>query len=282
MTAALLHCTEAEYHADPCDTPSLSASTAHTLLSRSPYHAWLEHPKLGGQRREQTRAMGGGTLVHALVIGAPNGELEIIDAADYKTKAAREARDAARAAGRTPILLHEHMAAELAAIRIRERMAAKGIVFDGQSEVKVSWSEGGDYGLVRCRGMLDHVKGNTIYDLKTISSADLRTITRHMGEYGYDVQRAAYLGAWEELHPELAGSLDFVFVFCETEPPYLVTPVRVDGMRAELGSMKWRRAVRTWEHCLRTNHWPDYSEGIATISARPWELDEELGKEYAA
>lgn len=280
MTASLLHCTETEYHADPVDPsmPSLSASTAHTLLSRSPYHAWLEHPRLGGQRRDATRAMGAGTLIHSLVLGQANGAIEIIDAADFKTKASRELRDAALAEGHTPILLHEHQEAELAALRISERAAAKGITFLGESEVKIKWAEGS----VLCRGMIDHTRGPVLYDLKTIKSADLRTITRHMTEYGYDVQRAAYVSAWSKMHPELEGVIDFVFVFVETSPPYCVTPCRVDGMRRELGDLRWKRAVRAWERCLRTNTWPDYSEGIATIECRPWELDEEIAKEHAA
>ena len=37
---------EAEYHADPAPEPSLSRSLAHTLLTRSPRHAWQAHPRL--------------------------------------------------------------------------------------------------------------------------------------------------------------------------------------------------------------------------------------------
>jgi hypothetical protein len=275
MTASVLRCTDVEYHADPLPTPSLSASCAHTLLSRSPYHAWLEHPKLGGADRKHTRAMGTGTLIHAHLLGVTNGELVIVDAANYKTKAAQEARDAALAAGKTPVLFHESAEAEIAAIKIRRRMADKGIAFEGgQAEVKIAWREDD----VQCRGAIDYVIGSTIYDLKTIRSADLKTIAKHFGDYGYDVQRAAYVSALTHLHPALEGTVDFVFVFVEVEPPYCVTPVRVDAMRAMLGEMRWARAVRTWDECLRLNHWPDYSDGVVTLSAKPWEIDEEMSR----
>lgn len=275
MTASILTCTDAAYHDDPCSTPSLSASTAHTLLSRSPFHAWLEHPKLGGKERKRTAAMATGTLIHSLVLGVPNGEIVAVDAPDWRTKAARESRDAALAAGQIPVLVEDRMRAEIASLRIREGLARKGIVLDGESEIKLAWHEGD----VQCRGMIDHARGPVLYDLKTIDSADLDTIAKHMTVYGYDVQRAAYESAWTALHPEHVGAIDFVFLFVEVEDPWCVTPVRVDGMRRMLGDMKWQRAVRTWAECLRTNTWPDYSTGIATLGAKPWEIDAEMGKE---
>ncbi|WP_242401117.1 hypothetical protein [Acetobacter okinawensis] len=37
---------EAQYHADPCPTPSLSNSVARILLDESPMHAHFSHPRL--------------------------------------------------------------------------------------------------------------------------------------------------------------------------------------------------------------------------------------------
>ena len=34
----------ADYHADPCEVPSLSASIASLLVNRSPFHAWSAIP----------------------------------------------------------------------------------------------------------------------------------------------------------------------------------------------------------------------------------------------
>jgi hypothetical protein len=46
-TARFLDVSTAEYHADPCAQPSLSASIARELIHKSPLHAWQVHPKLG-------------------------------------------------------------------------------------------------------------------------------------------------------------------------------------------------------------------------------------------
>ena len=58
-----------EYHADPCPEPSLSASVARTLIDRSPLHAWMQHPKLGGQQEEKPAArMSLGSAAHSVIL----------------------------------------------------------------------------------------------------------------------------------------------------------------------------------------------------------------------
>jgi hypothetical protein len=81
-----------DYHADPCVSPSLSQSIAHTLVTLSPRHAWLEHPRLGGQKRKATKAMDEGSILHRLLLGE-GVDVGVIHEDDYKTKAARELRD---------------------------------------------------------------------------------------------------------------------------------------------------------------------------------------------
>ena len=46
----------ADYHQDPGDTPTLNSTTARTMLLRTPAHAYAEHPRLGGERKDATAA----------------------------------------------------------------------------------------------------------------------------------------------------------------------------------------------------------------------------------
>ena len=48
--ARILDVTHEQYLADPCATPSLNQSTAHVMLTKSPLHAWHQHPRLGKAR----------------------------------------------------------------------------------------------------------------------------------------------------------------------------------------------------------------------------------------
>jgi hypothetical protein len=174
------------------------------------------------------------------MLGEGEDGIAVLDVKDFRTKAAKEARDAARAAGKTVVKAADFAAAEIVADELKVRLARKGIKLTGSSEQKVEWTEETEEdGSVLCRGMIDHlvmhftdVTGATIYDVKTIRSAHPKTVQRHILEYGYDIQEAAYRSAVGHIVPEAIGRIDFVFLFCEIEPPYACTPVRLTGSGA--------------------------------------------------
>lgn len=279
MSARILTCSQAEYFADPCDVPSLSQSIAHTLISQSPLHAWQEHPRLGGIRSAPTAATNDGQLIHKLVLGK-GSEIELVAADDFRTKAAREARDAAVEAGRLPILEHKFEAARTVADTIVARLEAQyGITFSGESEVPFEWNETGEHGPIVCRGLMDHVivSDGAIYDVKKIVSAHPDTCGRHVWDYGYAIQQAAYTSCLAKYVPELEGRIRMKFLFMEIEPPYAIVPGELDGVTRELGEMQWQRAYSTWERCLHNNNWPSYCDtGSLTISAPLWALRKEM------
>jgi hypothetical protein len=252
------------------------------LVTKSPQHAWLQHPRFGGKRNVDTKTTDSGTLIHQLLLDAGRG-VEVIDAEDFKTKVARGARDAARGNGKTPVLQADYAQALLDVKEIRTGLNAAGIRLLGASEVVIGWEDqaGARGPLVQCRAMLDHLMldRGVIYDVKTIRSAHPRICAKHMVEYGYDIQWAAYSSAVAKLRPELAGRVDFVFLFCEIEPPYGITLARPDGSMRELGQARWERALRIWEPCLRTNVWPGYAKEIISLEAPQWALAQELGTE---
>lgn len=262
---------EATYHADPGEGPTLSASIAHILDRKSPLHAWSAHPRLGGQRQSFRADLELGSLVHRLVLGS-GPEIEIVDADDWRTKAARELRDAARASGRIPLLERDYAPAAATAKRLLERMADLGIVLSGRSEVTAFWPDDG----VDCRGRFDHLvletpvpKSAVIYDLKTTRSGRPEDCARSIEMYGYAIQRAAYVSALETISPHLRGRVSFVFVFVEVEPPYSVTPVELSGAFAALGERRWTRARELWRRCLERDEWPGYAAPGAPVVVAP-------------
>lgn len=281
MRRELTRLSAAEYFADPCEQPSLSASIAHEIDHRSALHAYSRHPRLGGVPRADTKSFDMGTLAHALLLGEGK-DVAVVDADDWRTKAAQILRNEARAAGKVPILCAEYEAAEKAADALRARFADFGIVLDGDSEVTAFWGEDSDdAGPVQCRGMLDHIKLPVIYDLKSCRSAHPSACQKHSDSYGYAIQRAAYVSAIENNRPELAGRVDFIFVFFELEPPFAVTPVRLSGEFRELGERRWQRAVNVWGRCLRDNHWPGYVDKITDIHPPPWALLDDMNKQVS-
>lgn len=272
MNAEILRISEEEYHADPCPAPSLSASVAKVLVEKTPRHAWQMHPRLGGVSREPTATMERGTLIHKLVLGAGREFVEVA-AKDWRTKAAQEQRDAARAGGLVPVLAADLDDAREAALRITENLAASGVVLSGESELSVTWQEPARDGAVWCRTRMDHFiseVGATIFDLKTSRSAHPKACSRHVIDYGYTIQRAAYVRAIERRYPDTAGRVAFVFAFVETEPPYEVGVYELDGMLREHGERLWSEAVDAWSHCLATGEWPGYRRERVQLEAPGW------------
>jgi hypothetical protein len=146
-----------QYHADPCAVPSLSSTIAHALVAKSPAHAYLQHPRLGGKGLAPTAAMDEGSLMHELILRDDDelkARLVIVKADDWRTKVAREQRDEARAAGKLAVLSHEYDKARIACAHIFARLIDLGVKLNGASEIAAFWQESANDGtVVQCRGM---------------------------------------------------------------------------------------------------------------------------------
>lgn len=274
MTAKLIKVTPDEYHALP---PAFSQSLATTLIAKSPLHARTQ--QLDGSGKAPTDSMDLGNVVHSLVLGTGK-KYAVLEYNDFRTKAAKEARDAARARGQVPILRDDFEEARQIAIRIHEQLDARGIVLNGDSEVAIEWDEETPFGTVTCRGMMDHLwlRHGRILDLKVTADASPLKVERSAESFGYAIQCAAYTRALGKYDPSLAGRTTFLFVFAETSPPYAVNVCKPDGVFRELGDRRWTRAVMTWANCMLENKWPGYGSGVNDLTAPPWAMQrEELG-----
>lgn len=289
MPARLLDCTPDEYHR----LPGFSSSLAKILIGRSPSHAidaYARKTEDDGEEdltEQQLALRERGTILHALVLGKGK-RIEVIRAADYKTKAAREARDEARALGRVPVKEAKMEMYERTATAIKARIAAAGHVLDGVSEMGIAWQEDSPHGVVECRGMLDHVvmwgldedsehaPGAIIYDLKIVDDATPSLSERTAERLHYAIQPAAYTRALAALHPRLAGRMEFRFLFCEPKRPYELWDPTPDGVFRTLGERRWIGAVHAWAQGQATGKWPGYRAGASNeISVPTWKLREE-------
>jgi PDDEXK-like uncharacterized protein DUF3799 len=290
-TARILDCTEEEYFADPCEVPSLSQSIAGVMLSRSPLHGWSAHPRLGGapsandeeedEEEETTPALDDGKLLHKLMLGK-GVDVVIVHADNFKTKLARQQRDEARDAGKLPIIAHKFDAFVKTAEVLRDRCAQAGYPLTGESEVAIEWTEPGANGPVLCRCRMDHVfmSDGVILDIKKVRNAHPRKVAATFVDYGYDLQAHVYPRALQALRPELTGRVKFKFLFMELTPPYCVVPADLDGAFREIGTLRWQTAVRLWERCLATGHWPSYADGSITLEAPVYVIQRELGNDF--
>lgn len=260
---------DAAYHADPCPAPSLSSGVVRALL-RSPMHAWHAHPALNPAHRERpgNAATDEGTILHAMVLGtAPCWR--VIAADDWRTKDAKEARDAAIDEGATPILARRFH--EIAGIADAIRPAFDALRQPGNPEATLIWQEP-KYGDAWCRARVDWLPSGPrplMLDLKTTKmSADpaewQRKLTRD-----YCVQAAWYLRGARACGLRPA---DFVFVVAETEPPFAVSTLACAPSLIAYAEAQCERALAIWQRCAEADEWPGYAAQTAYVEAPSWLL----------
>lgn len=264
MTARILEVTPEQYH----QLPGLSGSFAVTALKQSPMHAKYERD-VGGMK--PSKVMDLGAVMHRMTLGK-GAEYACLPYDDWTTKAAKESRDKARAAGLIPLTHVQHTKCEDASKAVLKAMAELGIVMNGRSELPVEWHEDD----VQCRCMFDHVNLATgeIIELKFTGDANPVRIERHVEDMGYRVSAAAYIRALLALKPELRGSVSYTFLFCEMDAPHAVYPPDPDYLFLETGERDWLRAVATYRECTRSGRWPGYQD-FRSIGRPQWKLRQE-------
>lgn len=269
-----LNVPEAAYHADPCPEPSLSSGIARLLL-RSPLHAMHAHPRFNlAHEDDGSGAADDGTILHKMVLGR-GSDVAVIDADDWRTKAAKEARDAAREAGRVPVLAGRYGELEAAADAIHDAIATLPALAamggDGQPEATMIWREPKFSG-AWCRARVDWLPDAPtapLFDIKTTKlSADPREWQRRIVTT-YCMQASWYLRGARALGRRPA---DFVFLVAECDPPHGIATMACAPSLLAYADAECERALAIWERCMKAGTWPGYPPHTAYVEAPPWLL----------
>lgn len=271
------------YHADDlAEQPSLSASIAKTICLKSPWHAWHEHPRLNpdyGEAPDTKYDLG--TIAHALLLEGMD-VAEVLDYPDWRTKAAREARDEIRSGGRIPILQKDWITVKRMVAAAYDQLGRHrgdaGVFGYGSAERVLLWQEP-DYGNIWCRARLDwlHADESTISDYKTRrGSANPEIISRTLFSEGWDIQAAFYLRGLEAV---TGNQGEFRFVCQEVDPPHALSIVSLAPDALMLAQKKVAWALEKWQECLSSGQWPGYPTEICYATMPPWEEVRWLEKE---
>ena len=257
----------AAYHADPCSEPSLSSSIAQVLIDKSPRHAWLQHPRLNpAYKPDEDSRFDLGSAAHALLLEGANAKIAVIDAADWRTKGAKEQRDQARASGLFPILAKHDYALKAmvkAAHEAIEESELKGIFQDGKPEQTVIWREAGVW--LRCRPDWLANDHRIILDYKTAENAEPEQFSRQIERMGYDFQAAFYSRSF----PKPPA---FIFLAQEIEPPYDCSLHGLSEAAIQIAAFNVERAINIWRGCMIRGKWPGYDKRIHYAEPTTWAL----------
>ena len=255
-------------------------------------HAKAAHPRLTEQPvREESARLDLGTICHSLLLEGDVAKIHIIQATrwegrgkerhdthepvtDYKTDAAREERDTARANGQCPLLPHEIPTVTAMIQACRRQLDAheygRELFTDaGISEQTIVWRE--DNG-VWCRGRLDwlHKTRPLIADYKTgARSARPSSVSRVAASLGWPMQASFYRRGYravfgQDLEP------DFLFVAQENYSPFALSVLELGPADLALADAQVDNAVRIFGECLKSRQWPGYSRRVERITSPPW------------
>lgn len=243
---------EDEYHADPVPGGSLSHSGAKVIYGRTPLH--FRAPRI------DTPVLMFGRAVHTKVLGV--GAEVVSYGPNLTTKAAREARDEALAAGLTPVSDKELEAANAMAEKVLAHPLARRILErPGKAEQSLfTVDETGIWRRSRLDWMpdIDSPVRPILADYKTARNAGPREFGNAAAEYDYPGQGAWYLADFVAHggDPEAA----FVFIVQEKEPPYVVAVYEVMPEDLAAGHAYNRAAIARFAECRATDTWPGYTD----------------------
>lgn len=212
-----------------------------------------------------------GKAAHTRVLGKGE-DIVVVDATDWRSKDAREARDLARMEGKTPILAAENVVIDGMAASLAAHPIAPLLFREGEAEVSAFWTD--EATGVKCRVRFDYlpdpVEGQRLIvpDLKTAASAEPTEFGRNAARFHYLMQDQWYCDAVRALG--IDDDPAFLFVVIEKEAPYVVTVGQFSEEDKRLGRALNDRARRTYAECLSTDTWPAYHPGVADLSLPIW------------
>lgn len=263
--------TEQEYNKAPGIRRSLLWE-----LRKSPAHLrWrMDNPP------DATPALIFGQALHAAVLTPEDygRQFAVMPNVDRRTKAGREAWDAAasEAQGRTQIAFYwaEQIAAMVQAVR-GNPMAAR--LLDGPHETSYFWTDPLTGEACKCRTDAETVVGDMhlIVDLKSCQDASTDAFMRDALNYGYDVQAAMYTDGYKAC---TGNDASFVFIAVEKNPPYAVNILQADTLFMQHGQDRYRHLLGLYHECRRRSQWPGYTGfngDIASLGLPAW-----LAKDY--
>lgn len=274
------------YHGDVCVGPSISSTGLRTIAdpNQGPATYWTTSP-LNPRRIEKPQRpyFSLGHAAHTLILGEEGfSKLYAIrpeEFPDYKTKAAREWRDAQIAIGKI-VLTPEDVETIRGMAGLLDwqqpssgwSMPESGLknshyvnlgLLQGEIERSLIYQDRATGVWVKTRPDVLPTSSRIVADLKTTSS---QAPDKAIWEYGYHQQGALIRSA---IRMVMGEDIDgFFLVFVQTVPPYRVVIREIDAVDLDAGEVQNRQALDLFARCLERREWPA-SDGEPRPSKMP-------------
>lgn len=254
---------------------AFSAGMVHRLLSSSPLHCWLDSVFNPGREDDSSKVSDIGTYAHACLLEGGTDKLCVIDAPDWRTKAAKEARDFARLAGQLPILAHKQGdvgAMVHAAQEYVERSEFANLFASGAPEQTIIFDIEGTL----CKARPDWLSpgmGVMLHYKTSAGSVNPSTFERVCDSMGYDSTMAFYARAADSFTD--ADSIEHYILAQEQTAPYACKLFSLSAAKWAIAHNKVTRAIGIWQACVKANRFPAYDGSVYYIEPTSWQLAQE-------
>jgi hypothetical protein len=270
----------AEYRGQPADAMSIASSDAQILNESTPAHlkaAWADES-------DDSKEADIGTIIHTLIL-EPHREdaaIAVIDADNWMTKAAREGRDEARAAGKIPVLPKHLKQAAGAVQAVLNHPVASQLLAKGKAEQ--SWFAKDPATGLYLKARSDfYTAGRIILDLKSVASASPDFLQRRVYDGGWFMQAPWYCDVVERVEGKPAAG--YAWIVVEQKPPHSVVVRRPTDTMLMHGHRLNQKAFATFARCVQTDQWPSWSDAVEDLTLPTfalYKLEEDGVKEDSA
>lgn len=131
------------------------------------------------------------------------------------------------------------------------------LLSNGESEKSFYWTD--ELTKIDCKCRPDYhrkIKDRVlITDLKSCQSADNDSIMREVVKRGYDLQAGMYREGLSIEFGIAKENVDFIFIFVEKKPPYLINIVQANELVMQRGENLMREYLGTYKECLDSGIW---------------------------
>lgn len=239
----------AEYHGAK---EWLGSTSLKTLALKTPAH--YKHESTHQVFKDEFNI---GTAAHSLILENDTTNIVVLEHQNYLTKAAKEAKAAAIADNKQPLLAKEWEQVQAMRDSVMNHAVA-GPLFQGHvPERSFFWEQDG----MKFKVRPDALREDLIVDLKTTVNADTNEFGKTAFNYGYFISAALYQQGVQRV---TGKKLPFVFVNVEKTAPYLVSVTELDEDALDFGHMMIERATRIYKECTKTGNWPGYPTRTTT------------------
>lgn len=249
------------YHADCCETPSLSAGMINDLLV-APAKCFHNSQRLNPDYEAPDTAdkFTIGTVSHVIFLEPHlfDQRVVVVEFDDWRKKEAKDLRDSAKLCGKVAILAKHMEQVWDARVAFMQNSFVREAFVGGKFEQSLFWRHP-IYGFW-CRARPDFIADGLTHlcDYKATANANPEQFGRHAFNMGYHRRAAWYLEGFRAIFGKQAQH--YWFVSQEVKAPYLTAVCELDWQALEAGQDENDHAAGIFARCLETDDWPGYRD----------------------